>query len=66
MKKIADTVVHCRFEATSLEGDDVVLMKILRVLHSCLSCPAGGLLSDNNVFEMISICYRMSRGRVSG
>ena len=65
MKKIADTVVHCRFEATSLEGDDVVLMKILRVLLACLSCPAGGLLSDDSVFEMLSICFRMSRGRLS-
>ena len=65
MKKITDTVVHCRFEATSLEGDDVVLMKILRVLLSCLSCPAGGLLSDDSVFEMLSICFRMSRRRLS-
>ena len=66
MKKIADTVVHCRFESTSSESDDVVLMKILRVLLSCLTCPAGGLLSDDSVFEMLSICYRMSRGRLSG
>ena len=66
MKKITDTVVRCRFEATNLECDDVVLMKIIRVLYACLSCPAGGLLSDDSVFEMLSICYRQSRGRLPG
>lgn len=65
IKKISDTVVLCRFEATTLESDDVVLMKILRALLSCLSCPAGRLLSDENVFEMINVCYRLSRGRLS-
>jgi len=65
IKKITDTVIHCRFEVTNMESDDVVLMKILRVLLSCLSCSAGRLLSDDTVFEMLNVCYRLSKGRIS-
>jgi hypothetical protein len=34
LESIADSVTHCRFEATDPESDEVVLMKILKVTHS--------------------------------
>jgi len=65
MAQIADTVTHCRFEVTNPDVDDVVLMKILRVLLACLCCPAGVLLTDDLVCEMVQTCYRMTtQGRI--
>ena len=31
LENIAETVTHCRFEATDPDSDEVVLMKILQV-----------------------------------
>ena len=67
MVQVADTVTHCRFEATDPESDDVVLMKILRVLLACLVCPAGHLLTDDLVWSMLQTCFRMSiQARLGG
>jgi brefeldin A-resistance guanine nucleotide exchange factor 1 len=67
MVQVADTVTHCRFEATDPESDDVVLMKILRVLLACLVCPAGHLLTDDLVWSMLQTCFRMSiQSRLGG
>jgi len=45
----------------------VVLFKILRVLLESLRCPAGGLLSDHAVCDMLQTCFRMSvQLRLSG
>jgi hypothetical protein len=67
MAAIADAVTHCRFEATDNDSDEVVLFKILRVLLACLRCPAGALLSDHAVCEMLQTCFRMSvQVRLSG
>ncbi len=35
MAAIAETVTHCKFEATDSVSDEVVLMKILQVLMDC-------------------------------
>lgn len=60
MSTITDIVTHCRFEATAPDSDEVVLATILDVLLMCLKCPAGFLLSDDMVMEMIQTCFRMS------
>eukprot|EP01114_Cavostelium_apophysatum_P009107 TRINITY_DN2217_c0_g1_i3.p1 TRINITY_DN2217_c0_g1~~TRINITY_DN2217_c0_g1_i3.p1 ORF type:complete len:1471 (+),score=363.32 TRINITY_DN2217_c0_g1_i3:184-4596(+) len=57
---IADAVTHCRFEATDPESDEVVLMKILEVLLSCVKSPIAVLLTEDLVLEMIQTAFRMS------
>ena len=42
-------------------GDEVVLVRILQVLLDCLRCPAGTLLSDQNVWDMVQIGYDIGR-----
>ena len=65
--KIAETVSHCRFEATSPESDDIVVMKVLRVLYSCISSPVGYLLPDDTIWKMIQTCFRFGiHPRLSG
>eukprot|EP00898_Chlorokybus_atmophyticus_P000253 jgi/Chlat1/1228/Chrsp115S01684 len=59
IRMIADATTHCRFEATDPGSDEVVLMKILQVLLACLRCPAGALLSDDDVCHIIQTCFRI-------
>jgi len=60
IESIAEAVTHCRFEATDPDSDEVVLMKILQVLESCIQSPVVIFLSEDLVMEMIQTCFRMS------
>mmetsp|Transcript_37601 Transcript_37601/g.72072 ORF Transcript_37601/g.72072 Transcript_37601/m.72072 type:complete len:1470 (+) Transcript_37601:478-4887(+) len=59
MHCVADAVAHCRFEETDHDSDEVVLAKILQALLACLRCPAGALLSDDDVCSMVQACFRI-------
>ncbi len=50
MALIAEAATHCRFEATDPDSDEVILMKILQVLLSCVQCPAGLLLTEDILY----------------
>eukprot|EP01133_Synstelium_polycarpum_P004115 gene4115-4805_t len=60
IRDIADSASHCKFEATDARSDEVVLMKILQVLTSCVKNTAGIYLSDDLVFLIVSTCYFMT------
>ena len=59
MVELAQTVTHCRFEATDTVADEVVLMKILHVLKACLVSPAGYALTDEAVAGILVTCFSM-------
>ena len=61
VNRICRIVTRCRFERTDHSGDEVVLVRILQVLLDCLRCPAGTLLSDQNVWDMVQIGYDIGR-----
>ena len=67
VNRICRIVTRCRFERTDQSGDEVVLVRILQVLLDCLRCPAGTMLSDQNVWDMVQSCYDIGRQpRLSG
>ncbi|KAF5365564.1 hypothetical protein D9757_010895 [Collybiopsis confluens] len=48
------TVARCKFEPSDSSGDEVVLLKILTVIHDCLCAyDAGDVLGDVEVCEML-------------
>jgi brefeldin A-resistance guanine nucleotide exchange factor 1 len=61
VNRVCRIVTRCRFERTDHSGDEVVLVRILQVLLDCLRCPAGTLLSDQNVWDMVQSCYTIGR-----
>ena len=61
VNRICRIVTRCRFERTDHSGDEVVLVRILQVLLDCLRGPAGTLLSDQNVWDMVQSCYDIGR-----
>ncbi|ESO85819.1 hypothetical protein LOTGIDRAFT_130403 [Lottia gigantea] len=59
IENIADAVTHARFVGTDPSTDEVVLMKILYVLRTLLLCPAGVLLTNESVCEIMQSCFRI-------
>ncbi|VDI44231.1 golgi-specific brefeldin A-resistance guanine nucleotide exchange factor 1 [Mytilus galloprovincialis] len=59
IENIADAVTHARFVGTDPGSDEVVLMKILYVLGALLLSPAGVLLTNESVCEIMQSCFRI-------
>jgi brefeldin A-resistance guanine nucleotide exchange factor 1 len=64
---LSASISHCKFEASDSSGDEVVLLRILTVTEDCMCGPAGRLLDDVEVCEMLetvlTTCVQM---RLSG
>lgn len=59
--------LYFSFEATDPDTDEVVLMKIQRVLLALLDSSQGYLLSDQIINDMVQTCFKMSiQSRLSG
>ena len=54
MHLLSAAITHCRFEASDTPADEVVLLRILRLMESIISRPEGQLLSDESICEMMS------------
>ena len=51
---LAAAITHCRFEASDSSADEVVLLRILKLMELLISRPEGQLLNDERVCEMMS------------
>ncbi|KAK5078142.1 GDP/GTP exchange factor for ARF [Lithohypha guttulata] len=54
MHLLSAAITHCRFEASDTAADEVVLLRILRLMELAISRPEGLLLGDESVCEMMS------------
>ena len=63
MQLLSAAITHCRFEASDSAADEIVLLRILKLMEGMLSGPGGDLLSDESVCEMmetgLSMCCQM-------
>ncbi|KAJ3572817.1 hypothetical protein NP233_g2836 [Leucocoprinus birnbaumii] len=53
LAELSSTVSHCKFETSDTSGDEVVLLKILTVIHDSLCGSVGSNLGDVEVCEML-------------
>jgi golgi-specific brefeldin A-resistance guanine nucleotide exchange factor 1 len=53
MQSLSTAITHCRFEASDSPADEIVLLRILKLMEGMLSGPGGDLLSDESVCEMM-------------
>jgi brefeldin A-resistance guanine nucleotide exchange factor 1 len=53
MQSLSAAITHCRFEASDSAADEIVLLRILKLMEDMLSGPGGDLLSDESVCEMM-------------
>ncbi|KAH0834479.1 hypothetical protein FOPE_03531 [Fonsecaea pedrosoi] len=54
MHLLSAAITHCRFEASDTAADEVVLLRILRLMELIISRPEGQLLGDESICEMMS------------
>ena len=67
VETLSEAVTHARFVGTNPASDEVVLMKILQVLHTLMLSPVGPLLSNESVCEIMQSCFRICfESRLSG
>ena len=59
VEALSEAVTHARFVGTNPASDEVVLMKILQVLKTLMLSPAGRLLSNESVCEIMQSCFRI-------
>lgn len=66
--ELSSTISHCKFEASDSSGDEVVLLKIMTVIHDCMvGSSVKTFLGDVEICEMLetvlTTCCQM---RLSG
>lgn len=63
MQLLSAAITHCRFEASDSAADEIVLLRILKLMEGMLSGPGGDFLGDESVCEMmetgLSMCCQM-------
>ncbi|KAF2838962.1 cytohesin-2 [Patellaria atrata CBS 101060] len=53
MQLLSSAITHCRFEATDSSSDEVVLLRILKLMEGMISGPGGDILGDESICEMM-------------
>ena len=68
MQSLASTVTHCRFEGDNSPSDEVVFLRILKLMEDMICGVAGSALGDQSVCEMmecaLSICCHLRMSEV--
>lgn len=53
MQQLSSAITHCRFEASDSAADEIVLLRILKLMEGMIAGPGGQVLSDESVCEMM-------------
>lgn len=53
MQLLASAITHCRFEASDATTDEIVLLRILRLMEGMIAGPGGDILGDESVCELM-------------
>jgi len=63
MQLLSGTVTHCRFEAENTSTDEVVFLRILKLMEIMITGKSGEVLGDQSVCEMmecgLSLCCHL-------
>lgn len=63
MQQLSSAVTHCRFEASDSATDEIVLFRILKLMEGMITGPAGDVIGDESMCEMmetgISMCCQI-------
>ncbi|KAH9810480.1 GEA2-GDP/GTP exchange factor for ARF [Teratosphaeria destructans] len=68
MQLLASTVTHCRFEGDNSPSDEVVFLRILKLMEDMICGASGEVLGDQSVCEImecaLSICCHLRMSEV--
>ena len=51
MQQLSSAITHCRFEASDSAADEIVLLRILKLMEGMIAGPGGQVLSDESVLS---------------
>ena len=54
MTWLSAAITHCRFEASDSAADEIVLLRILKLMETIITRPEGQLLGDDSICEMMA------------
>lgn len=60
MDSVCHAAMHCRFEETDAESDEVIYMRIVTLLRTALCSPAGGLVCDERIEATVKYVFTMA------
>ena len=60
MDNVCHAAMHCRFEETDPESDEVIYMRIVTLLRTCLCSAAGEFVSDERIEATVKYVFAMS------
>jgi brefeldin A-resistance guanine nucleotide exchange factor 1 len=55
MQLLSAAITHSRFEASNTAADEVVYMRILKLMEAIISGPGGDILSDESVCQIMEV-----------
>lgn len=58
---VVDAVSQCRFQETSAESDQNVLVLVVHTLYAVVRSPCARWLSDHSAWQLIESLYALSR-----
>jgi brefeldin A-resistance guanine nucleotide exchange factor 1 len=53
MQQLSSAITHCRFEASDTAADEIVLLRILKLMEGMVAGPCGEILGDESICEMM-------------
>lgn len=59
MQLLSAAVTNCRFEASDSAAEEIVLLRILKLMECMVCRPEGRLLGDGSVCELMSTCLEI-------
>lgn len=61
LSDVVDAVSQCRFQETSAESDQSVVVLVVGVLRAVLASRVARLLSDHSMWQLVESLYALSR-----
>lgn len=59
MQLLSAALTHCRFEASNTAADEIVFLRILRLMEGIISGPGGEILSDESLCQIMETGLRL-------
>lgn len=59
MQLLSAAITNCRFEASDSAAEEIVLLRILKLMECMVCRPEGRLLGDGSVCELMSTCLEI-------
>ncbi|KAI9731313.1 MAG: GDP/GTP exchange factor for ARF [Cirrosporium novae-zelandiae] len=60
MQLLSASITHCRFEASDSAADEIVLLRILKLMEDMMTRPEGSLLGDESLCKLMETGLSMA------